>query len=271
MPTYTDKEKKAFNQGKKDGADHGKSIEKHLNEHKAVIQSYNKGVTRGKKSYNLNKKQNKKKVNKYQFIFDQMCMDDQELEDAKTTRVDTMLKDLKSVLESDALFEKQKTIMTNMQTNAGEDKAEKKKCADYVMALVKNFRIKGSDDPDNLAGAAMKTLNENVAASTKSIEDIRKGIYQRYIENDTILKEFLANMEKTIPDDEIPQIVKAMKIKKKAIDREESKDTGKTYRKQQQAKTRQQYSESEGGFTDRTMDSNRTTETQGTPGRRRRH
>lgn len=265
MAHYTEKQKKAFNQGKKDGAKHGTSIEKHSKDHKAVLESYDKGVTIGKKSYKLNKKQNKKKVNKYQFIFDKMCIQDEALQNAKTKRVDTMLEDLESVLKSNKLFDTQKKIMTDMKIKAGEDKAAKKNCADYVMALVKNFHIKGSDDEENLAGVAMKTLNENVAASTKSIEDIRKGIYAKYIENDSALREFLANMEKKIPDDEIPQIVKAMKIKKQAIDREESKDAGKRYRKQQ-AKTRQ-YSESEGGLTNRTMDSYRSTGTKDTPGR----
>ena len=250
MPSYTQKQRKAFIQGKKDGAEHGELIANHLETHKAQTESYHQGVNKGKKSFNSNKKRNRKQVRKYQSIFDGICMRDEGLQGANVKKVDTMLTKLEAVVNSSDLFKKQKDIMDKMVLEAGQDYAKRKKCANYVMALVKNYHIKGSDDETNSAAVAMKALNESVAESNKTIHSIRRNIYQTYIDNEEKLTTILLEIDDTIKQEEIPRIVNAMKIQRAAIDTEDSKADGKKYRKSVQEKSKS-YSESEGDMSNR--------------------
>lgn len=238
MPTYTQKQKDAFKQGKKDGSKHGKVSEEHLKTYKNEKESYNKGLKKGLKQFNSNKQQNRKQVCKYQAIFDRICMQNGELANAKVKKVDTMLTHLEDVVKSSHFFKKQETIMETMMSKAGQDYAKRKECADNVMALVKNYRIKGSEDESDAAAFAMKALNESVAESTKTIHSIRRNIYQKYIDDVQALKTILTDMQYTIDEKEIPRIVNAMEIQRNAIDKEDSKADGKMYRREQQQKSR---------------------------------
>lgn len=165
-------------------------------------------------------------------------MRDEGLQTAKVNKVDTMLQHLGKVVDSTPIFKKQKVIMEQMMKEAGEDNTTKKKCVDYVMGLVKTYHIRGSDDAEDSAGVAIKALNESVADSNKAIHNIRRNIYQGYINNVEALTEILAEIDDTIKQEEIPRIVNAMKIQRAAIDKEDSKADGKKYRKQQQEKSR---------------------------------
>ena len=272
MPQYTEKQKAAFNQGKRDGDEHGKIVKKHLNKHKAEVESYKAGVKRGKKSYTLKRKSNRKLGRKYQFVLNQMCETHKNLQDAKTEKVETMLVDLNKVVNSADDFVKQKTRMENMLADAGDDKAKRKKCAQYIMELVKNYRIRGRDDEEDAAAMCIKEMKDHIAENTKNIKDICKSIYQEYINNRDALKNFLQTMEKPITDEEIPRIVKAMENQIKAMDKEDSKAAGKTYRKNQRMKSRPT-SEAGSDREDESsvgLDSGRSSATQGTPGSRRR-
>lgn len=275
MPRHTQKQKAAFNQGKRDGAEHGKTVQDHLNTHKAEVESYKAGVERGKKSYTLKRKSNRKLGRKYQVVLNQMCETSESLQEAKTQKVNTMLDDLTKVVDSADVFVKQKTKMQELMANAGDDKAKRKKCAQYIMELVKNYRIRGRDDEEDPAAMCIKELNDHIAANTKNIKDICKSIYQEYIENRDALQKFLQTMEKPenpITDEEISRIVKAMENQIKAMDKEDSKAAGKTYRKNQRMKSRPtseagsdvEYESSVG------LNSGRSSATQGTPGSGRR-
>jgi len=242
MVRHTIQQIAAFNQGKIDGKEHGKTVQGHLKSHMAEKESYEKGVNKGKKSYTLkrksNGKSNRKLGRKYQFVLDEMCENSQEMQDEKTDKVDTMLRDLQKVVNSADEFEKQKNIMDQMMTKAGDDKAKKKKCAHDIMDLVKNYRITGRDDKEDAAATCIKEMNDHIAAHAKTIQDICKKIYQKYIDDQAQLENFLKSMTKPIPEDEIPRIVKAMRNQIKLMDKEDSKADGKTYRKNQRMKKR---------------------------------
>ena len=271
MPQYTEKQIAAFNQGKRDGDEHGKIVKKHLNKHKAEVESYKAGVKRGKKSYTLKRKSNRKLGRKYQFELNQMCETHKKLQEAKTEKVETMLVDLEKVVNSADDFVKQKKIMQDMLADAGDDKVKRKKCAQYIMELVKNYRIRGRDDEEDAAAMCIKEMKDHIAENTKNIKDICRSIYQEYIENRDALEKILQTMNKTITDEEIPRIVKAMENQIKAMDKEDSKAAGKTYRKNQRMKSRPT-SETGSDVDDESLgglNSGRSSGTQGTPGSRR--
>jgi hypothetical protein len=167
-----------------------------------------------------------------------MCEKSEDLRKKKNEKVNTMLDDLKKVVNSAGNWTKQKRIMETMMTKADNDEAKKKKCAQYIMNLVKNYRIKGSNNKENPTAMCIKEMNDNIVKYNEEINQIYKEIYQKYIDSEENLKTFLETMTKSTTADEIPGIVKAMENQIKAIDTEDSKAAGKTYRKDQRMKSR---------------------------------
>lgn len=233
--TYTPAQKEAYTQGKKDGSKHGKPDNRKLNrfQHDTdKLDSYRKGVTKGKMLPNSNKNRDRKKIRKrkYQPILDQICMEDPRMQAAKQTKVRDMITHIGKVLQSSTSFKAGAARMSNMLQKAGDDPDQIKKCADNLLKLVKILHLRASGDAKDEPVLAMEALNQSIAASNQNIRTIRKEIYEKYIQNKDELEKIVQRLNNNTDDHvKIEGIEKEMIDDLKMMDLKDFQDLRKQY------------------------------------------